>query len=72
MPHEEVSKTGPHLKPESVSSSKDTSKDPQPPGSPEGAAGQAAQGVQSQQLLIAQATLTVPTVPIKAELSITK
>lgn len=36
------------------------------------AAGEAAQGVRSQQLYSAQATLTVPTVPIKAELSITK
>lgn len=36
MPPEKVCKTGPHLKPELVSSSKDTSKDPQPPGSPEG------------------------------------
>lgn len=36
------------------------------------AAGEAAQGVRSQQLCSAQATLTVPTVPIKAELSITK
>lgn len=36
MPLEKVCKTGPHLKLESVSSSKDTRKDPQPPGSPEG------------------------------------
>jgi len=36
MPLEKVCKSGPHLKQELVSSSKDTSKDLQPPGSPEG------------------------------------
>lgn len=36
MPLEKVCKSGPHLKPESLNSSKDPSKDPQPPGSPEG------------------------------------
>lgn len=36
MPLEKVCKSGPHLKLESVNSSKDPSKDPQPPGSPGG------------------------------------